>query len=168
MNSPSEIVDRVGGRFPVPDDAFDRLARRRDRKRRNQRIGAGALALAIVLAAAGVFARAFLSERIPADRTRPPTKVHWDAVPGVSIDGDALVDIRTGEVTPLPDSITSFRDRWGDAVAPGGDVMLFEASVEGSKRTQIFVANLDGTSVRQLTDAPGGRGTVPGRPTGRR
>jgi len=156
MNSPSEIVDRVGGRFPVPDDAFDRLARRRDRKRRNQRIGARALALVIVLAAAGAFARAVLFEGIPADRTRPPTRVHWDTVPGVSIDGDALVDIRTGEVTPLPDSITSFRDRWGDAVAPGGDVMLFEASVEGSKRTQIFVANLDGTSVRQLTDAPGG------------
>ena len=165
MSSPREVVDRVGGHFPVPDNAFDRLARRRDRKRRNQRIGAGALALVIVLAAAGAFARAVLFEGAPADQTRPtpsptgPTQsmnIDWDAVPGVSIDGDAFVDIRTGEVTPLPDSITSFRDRWGDAVAPGGDVMLFEASVEGLERAQIFVANLDGTNVRQLTDAPGG------------
>ncbi len=71
MSSPREVIDRVGGRFPTPDDPFDRLARRRDRKRRNQRIGAGALALVIVLVAAGALARAVMSEGTPADEPLP-------------------------------------------------------------------------------------------------
>lgn len=179
MSSPREVVDRVGGRFPLPDDAFDRLARRRGRKRRGQRIRAGAVGLAIAIGVVWLGAsmiRSFSS--VPADETRPPApspeeervpsaSIEWDAVPGVSLDGDAIVDIRTGEVTPLPVSITSFRNPGGYAVAPVGDVLLFEAGAGGSsdnpfttcgadRGCQIFVANVDGTNLRQLTDAPGG------------
>jgi Tol biopolymer transport system component len=167
MSSPREVVDRVGGRFPLPDDAFERLAHRRDRKHRNQRIGAGALVLLLMLVAAGAFARALMIEGFPADGTRlptpPPTEepapivsIDWERVPGVTVEGDAIVDIRTGEITPLPAGITSVLKRGGYAVAPGGDALLFETHGRGSKGNQIFVANVDGTNVRQLTDAPGG------------
>jgi hypothetical protein len=36
-----ESVERAAERFKAPDGAMDRLIRRRDRKRRNQRIAAG-------------------------------------------------------------------------------------------------------------------------------
>lgn len=176
MSSPREVVDRLGERFPVPHDAFERLERRRDRKRRNQRISAGAVGLLIMLLAAGALARAGMFEAVPADETRSPTPspteepvvgIDWERVPGVSIDGDAIVNIRTGEVTQLPASITSLRKPGNYAVAPGGDVLLFEASAGGSsdnpsttcganRDCQIFVANVDGTDRRQLSDAPGG------------
>ena len=71
MSSPREIVDRVGGRFPFPDAAFDRLARRRLRRQRNRRIGAGALGLVVSLIAIAAVARAFATDGIPADRPAP-------------------------------------------------------------------------------------------------
>jgi Tol biopolymer transport system component len=86
----------------------------------------------------------------------PPTDIDWEGVPGMSVEADAVVDTRTGEVTPLPAGITAFRKPGGYAVAPGGAVLFFEASPDGSRREQIFVANVDGTNLRQLTDALGG------------
>jgi hypothetical protein len=47
MNVTREQLERVGERFAFPDAAFQRLERRRDRKRRNERITAGAVGLAI-------------------------------------------------------------------------------------------------------------------------
>jgi Tol biopolymer transport system component len=85
-----------------------------------------------------------------------PATVDWESVPGISIEADAMVDIRTGRVTPLPTGIASLQNASGFAVAPGGDALLFEASAGGSDRNQISVANVDGTNARQLTDASGG------------
>jgi Tol biopolymer transport system component len=74
----------------------------------------------------------------------------------VRVDGDAFVDLRTGRVTPLPAAITSLGETNGYVVAPGGDVLLFKAHVDGSVSNQIFIAGVDGSNVRQLTDSPGG------------
>jgi Tol biopolymer transport system component len=79
------------------------------------------------------------------------------SVPGIEIVRDAIVDLRTGEVTPLPEGLAALDNPFGLAVAPDADSLLFfEARGTGSRRNQIFVANVDGTNVRQLTDAPGG------------
>ncbi len=51
MNETRELLERVGGRFTFPERAFEALQRRRDRKRRNQRIAAGAVGIAIFVAA---------------------------------------------------------------------------------------------------------------------
>jgi dipeptidyl aminopeptidase/acylaminoacyl peptidase len=91
----------------------------------------------------------------PRPSPAPAPSIDWESVPGVGIDGDAIVDIRTGEVTPLPANLASFPDATGYAVAPEGEVLVFLASADGSKKDQIFVANVDGTNLRQLTDAPG-------------
>jgi hypothetical protein len=56
---------------PVPQPAFDRLLRRRDRKQRNRRIGAGVVAFVVMLSATVALVRAFQSERLPADRPEP-------------------------------------------------------------------------------------------------
>ncbi len=62
----SETVDLEPGNF-------ERLLRRRDRKRRNQRIGAGALAVVVSLFAMAVLLSAYRSERLPADRSIEPS-----------------------------------------------------------------------------------------------
>jgi TolB protein len=85
------------------------------------------------------------------------------------------VNIRTGQVTALPASIASLRAPQGYLLAPGGDTLVFQAATAGETRNaytrcggggaegappfhacQIFVSNVDGSSIRQLTDIPGG------------
>jgi hypothetical protein len=46
-----ESVERAAERFKAPDGALERLIRRRDRKRRNQRITAGVVGIAVFVAA---------------------------------------------------------------------------------------------------------------------
>jgi hypothetical protein len=162
-----DILEKSFRRYEPEGGSFERLVRRRDRRRRNQRIAAGVLGIAIAIGVALLGVSMIRSTSpVPGDESRPPTpspeeerdpgRFDWESVPGVSIDGDAIVDIRTGEVTPLPASIASFPDATGYAVAPGGEVLLFEDHVRGGSGDQIFVANVDGTDLRQLTDAPGG------------
>jgi Tol biopolymer transport system component len=50
MSSYRDVLERVGDRAQMPEPAFDRMLRRRDKKRRNQRISARAIALTILLA----------------------------------------------------------------------------------------------------------------------
>lgn len=123
----------------------------------------GLAALIVVvafIAVAGI--RAIPDRREFIDPTPTPTRIDdgavgidWASVPGVHVDEDAFVDVRTGEVSPLPESIATLEPE-AFAVAPGGDVLLFEADAEGSWGRQIFVANTDGSGVRRLTDLPGG------------
>ena len=50
MSDPRSLLERESRRFIQQQGAFERLAERRDRKRRNQRIRAGVLGLAIAIA----------------------------------------------------------------------------------------------------------------------
>lgn len=63
MNEHRDLLERVGERFAFPDQAFERLARRRDRKHRNQRIAAGVVAVAVLVAPIWVVASGELAER---------------------------------------------------------------------------------------------------------
>ena len=47
----NETLERIARRVPVPDSAYERLLRRRDRKRRSQRIAAGVVGIAVFVAA---------------------------------------------------------------------------------------------------------------------
>jgi WD40-like Beta Propeller Repeat len=113
------------------------------------------------------------SDRQPAD-PGPGPKIDWERVPSVTIDEDAIANVRTGEVSQLPASITSLGATQGYLLAPAGDMLVFHASTGSStnnivtscgggndgsppfRACQIFVANLDGTDIRQVTDIPGG------------
>ena len=162
MSDDRSTLERELERLTPPRIAFDQLERRRDRKRRDQRIRAAVVGLAVAIGVAWLGANLIWSTpSVPTDETPSPTpspevSIDWESVPGVSIEDSAIVDVRTGEITALPASISSFRDAGGFAVAPGGDVLLFEAGAGRSSDRQIFVANVDGTNVRQLTDVPGG------------
>jgi hypothetical protein len=83
MSDPRSILERESARFIQADGAFERLAHRRDRKRRDQRIRAGVLGLAIAIAGAWLGVNAIRSTpHIPAKEPTPtptPTPV-WSPV----------------------------------------------------------------------------------------
>jgi len=70
MNETRDLLERVGDRFAFPADAFDRLERRRDSTKRNRRLAAGVvgLALAIAVAIAGAAVLRSSERPAPADR----------------------------------------------------------------------------------------------------
>jgi hypothetical protein len=51
MSDARSLLERESRRFAQPDGAFERLVQRRDRKRRNQRIAAGVVGIAVFVAA---------------------------------------------------------------------------------------------------------------------
>ena len=161
MSDVRTMLERgVGGAAPPPD-GFERMLRRRDRKRRNQRIAAGVVGFAVFVAAVWVVTGAGST-----DRTRTPV-VPGGGVTGPAVTGpaetgptgyiggvpqtDYLRDLDTGEMTPLPESIVGTEDLTaGYAVSPdGSEVAYYGGTEDGS--VQVFVANLDGTDVRQIT-----------------
>jgi dipeptidyl aminopeptidase/acylaminoacyl peptidase len=91
MNETRDLLERVGGRFEFPEEAFDRMFRRRDLKRRNRLIASGllglALAIGIVLVLGSVLVRT-ASQRKPADWPTPK--------------GGAAPFLRPGEVVERP------------------------------------------------------------------
>ena len=65
MNETKDLMRRGVGDFEPTPDAFDRVLARRDRKRRNQRVAAGVLGIALFAFAAIGFIRLLGSERGP-------------------------------------------------------------------------------------------------------
>jgi len=98
------------------------------------------------------------------DRAEPP-----EPRPRVA-PGDYFVDLETGEATSLPGRITRLTRNGGGGyrVSPDGTQVLFEVVDRGSPFSQLFLANLDGMDVRQLTDEPRGAGSGDFSPDGTR
>lgn len=68
----SELLERESSTVDLDPGDFERLVRRRDRKRRNQRIGAGALAIVLAVVSFVALTRAFRSPERPAHETPKP------------------------------------------------------------------------------------------------
>jgi hypothetical protein len=88
MSDPRSVLEGESRRFVQTDGAFERLLRRRDRKRRNQRIQAGVLGLTIAIAGSWLGVSALRSTpRVPAIDPTPtvtptPTPT-WTPTPRV-------------------------------------------------------------------------------------
>jgi transglutaminase-like putative cysteine protease len=74
-----ERAERAVSVVPLPPDGLDGLQRRRDRKRRNQRLSAGVVGMAVFVSAVWI-----VTTGVPFDRTETP------AVPGAAGIGPAL------------------------------------------------------------------------------
>ena len=73
MTEYRSVLERAGSNAPQPDLQVERVLRRRDRKRRNQRIRAGVLGLAIAIAMGWLGVNAIRSTSpVPADDPTPP------------------------------------------------------------------------------------------------
>jgi len=111
----------------------------RARRRAGATIVGGALGviLAIVVAASSLPLE-------PQDRTMfPPT--------GPTDDREFLVDVSSGRTTELTE-IQAFEQAWWPDVSPDGERIAFTTEAPGSPPSpQVFVANLDGSGLHQLT-----------------
>jgi hypothetical protein len=170
-----ERYERAFQQFQMTEPAWEILVDRRGRKRRNQRIAAGVVGIAVFVAAiwivtsGGVFDRSETSVVPGGDVTGPaetgPTETGpaetgpseigqgGQGAPGslpVSVT-DYLVDLETGARTPLPESIVGTEDVTSAyAVSPDGSRLAYVGRGDNSG-VGIFVANLDGTGIEQVT-----------------
>jgi hypothetical protein len=66
-NNRFDVLDRLAPLFEAPEPSFEAFLRRRDRKRRNQRIGAGVVGIAVFVATVWV-----VTSGLSLDRTQTP------------------------------------------------------------------------------------------------
>ena len=171
-NDRFDVLDRLAPLFEAPEPSFEAFLCLRDRKRRNQRIAAGVVGIAVFVAAVwivtsgGAFDRSETSVVPGGDVTGPaetgpaetgPAETGFgtggQGAPGtlpVSVT-DYLVDLETGARTPLPESIVGTEDVTSAyAVSPDGSRLAYVRR-GGHGAVGIFVANLDGTGIEQVT-----------------
>src|SRR5437867_2172895 len=88
-----DLFVRASLRFDPPPDAFERFSRRRNRRRRNQRIGTTVVALMVAVAALGTLARALRTTQPVATPTPPVAATFsWGPVSlAFASDGDLFV-----------------------------------------------------------------------------
>ena len=152
-----QVFERVMRGFVPPDDSLERLVHRRDRKRRNQRIAAGVVGIVLTLAGVAAGLVAIRSANVPAEETPNPRPIPTPSPEPLFELGQGifLVDVAGGEVARIPRSVTSIRGADRYDVSPDGTRLLFEG-LDPDGTAQVFVANVDGAGVRQLTDDPDG------------
>ena len=73
MSDPRSLLERESRRFIQQDGAFERLVRRRDRKRRNQRIADGVVGIAVFVAAVWIVATGGWFNQTPTPGATGPT-----------------------------------------------------------------------------------------------
>ena len=88
MPSVAELLERESTTVDLEPGDFERLLRRRDRKQRNQRIGAAALAIILALVSFVALSRAFGPAERPADEPTPKPQGIFSEVGGWIVYGD--------------------------------------------------------------------------------
>lgn len=176
-----EHADHAVSRVPLPAGGVERLQRRRDRKRRNQRITAGIVGIAFfaatvwIVTTGGPFDRTLTPGTSgptgPAEPTAtvptvsPPITTAPYYTPDARSEVDYVIDLNSGEMTPLPETIIGalgegehdpgqgFHALHRYAASSDGSMLAF-AGLGEEGTPQIFVAGIDGTGVRQVTHDP--------------
>jgi len=153
-----------------PDmDSWRQQEERQHGAQRNRRLGAlvVGMGLGIAVVMSAFFIAGGRTLRPDTDRQTKDDPALTELVPGQVPQGDYLVDqppkgdyridLDTGEMTPLPDSIVGegVDDRWDRspseyAASPDASKLVYTQVVDGGG-SQAFVANLDGTGIVQVT-----------------
>jgi Tol biopolymer transport system component len=137
-----ELFDMVTSKTEPDLDAW-REQEERQRKRANRRRGA-AFAVAAVVAGVAIVAAVALRDTSENGSAATPTPAP------LSANSDLVAfDVATGQATPVIEGVASFRP----AVSPDGSQIAFLRSVKG--HSEIFVADIDGAHVTQITGRPG-------------
>ena len=129
-----ESVERAAERFKASDGALERLIRRRDRKRRNQRITAGVVGIAVFVAAVWV-----LGTRLGQETTAP-------AKPATVAPGDAKA------LEVVNDFVAAFGASDADRAITylADDADLSGLGANGIREFRLLLSYLDAVRYRQL------------------
>jgi len=156
MPSVSELLERESTTVDLDPGHFERLLRRRDRKRRNRRIGAGALAIILALVSFVALTRAFRTTESPADEPTPNPQGIFSEVGGWIAYGDqrgiwavdpshpgdpgSKIQLSTERGTPLA---------WSN----DGSKLLIQSWVRprSTAPARLYVLNADGTETTLTT-----------------
>ncbi len=178
MPSVRTTLERIGDRVPVPEPAFERLVRRRDRKRRNQRITAAAIAALLALVSMSILVRSFRGTQRPANEPTPvpsPEGIFadvggWIAWGNLSTEGPQHKHRPQGiwAVDPTrpndPKARIQLSDPSGEPLAwssDGSKLLIWRVRrLEGPappppRWTGLFVLNADGTETKLVGHRPG-------------
>ena len=138
MTDTRRLIERVGERAPFPDDAFERMLRRRDRKQRNQRIAAAGVGIAVFVAAIafalGGNPWSTVDTPIPVAPTPSGEVTFWFDFDGISPSHN-LVTVNgvpiEGTMTNGPQHV--YRYRWDPVVVvpAGAAIVVEETGVTG-------------------------------------
>jgi len=110
MSDPRSHLEQERRRFVQADGAFERLVRRRDRKRRNQRIEAGTVAIVVMVIVAAVFVHALRSASGPQPAVKPTL------TPTIESEPTSWSPVREGEALPAHAGISTREGTsWHDA-----------------------------------------------------
>jgi Tol biopolymer transport system component len=146
-----EVFEMVTKQTEPDLDAWTQQEQHQRRANRNKRLGALAVAAAIGLVAVVVVIRAADDETGTAPANLPSPTPPASALP----ETDYLIDLNTGEMTPLPESIAANGLSDWYAVSPDGTRVAYTSRDEAGT-TQVFIASLVGTDVQQVTHDPRG------------
>ena len=145
MKDTRDLLERAGASFPFPEEAFDRLIRRRARKRRNERVGAFVLAgVLAVVAGLAVVGALPLGDRTTGTEPPPPRDLPSETL--AEGGQHRYVDLETGDETPLPWRIDG---GFFYPVSPDGTMFAFDPCCEPPMAG--YVAAIDGSEIRQVT-----------------
>ena len=136
-----EVFSMVTQKVHQDPGARDRLSKKRRRNDRHRRVGAFVVVIALVAAGAAVFWSQNGTSTQPADQNSPMFPIAGTAY-------SSIVDLHTGQVTPLPESIASTRASYY-AVSPDGLQVAYSSCC--TPPSPLYVANIDGTDVRRVS-----------------
>ena len=139
-----EVFSMVTQKVQQDPGARDRLSKKRQRNDRNRRVAAFVVVIALVAAGAAVYWSQNGTGTQPADQNSPVFPIAGTAY-------SSIVDLDTGTVTPLPESIASTGAGYY-AVSPDGRQVAYNTCC--TPPAPLFVANLDGTNIR-IVSPPG-------------
>jgi hypothetical protein len=135
-----EVFEMTTKQIEPDVDAWREQEKRQRRSSRKGKIGAFAVAAALGLAAIVLV----LSNRTEPSSNGPAVDPSPRPLPEFSL--PSSVDLQTGEATPLPQSILG-----GSLYFTSPDRTMFVYSYCCDTPNPVFVANVDGTGVRQIT-----------------
>ena len=158
-----DLFERTIQRWSPPEPSFERLLRRRDRRRRNRRIGSAVVALLVTAGVAVGLTGSFRSGR-PAPAVSPPTlglqrneRIAFVS-PGQGQGRDRLYTTDAGGtgVGRITSGNAEYPDWSPDGLAVAFDDGRVIATRDWSAAAgHIFTVSADGTGLTQVTNGPG-------------
>lgn len=155
MMDERERLGRVVQGFAPPDDAFERLVDRRDRKHRNQRLAAGALGVVVTLAVGILLARSLTSDHVPANRPVEPTPAPLSGAIAYDLQGQIHVAGLDGSNPVAIDDVVAIDDECSRKAytmypswSPDGRYLAFNRTCVDS--IEVVIADLQGNVVESF------------------